>query len=61
MLRDAVFRTANVRTVGKNGLKQYLVEVGGDASELNQVVLLQALGQRDGVKVVEGVDGGAQT
>lgn len=32
-----------------------LEEVGGDSPELNQLVLLQALGQRDVVKVVIGI------
>jgi len=37
-----------------------LEEVGGDPPELDQLVLLQPLGQGDVVKVVVGVDGGAQ-
>ena len=38
-----------------------LVQVGGDATELNQLVFLQRLGEGDVVKVIKGVDGGAQT
>jgi len=38
-----------------------LVQVGADASELDQLVFLKTLGQRDVVKVVERVDGRAQT
>eukprot|EP00123_Amoebidium_parasiticum_P016952 comp23654_c0_seq1/m.40409 comp23654_c0_seq1/g.40409 ORF comp23654_c0_seq1/g.40409 comp23654_c0_seq1/m.40409 type:complete len:589 (+) comp23654_c0_seq1:220-1986(+) len=37
-----------------------LIHVGGNPSELNQLVLLKLLGQGNGVKVVEGVDGVAQ-
>ena len=37
-----------------------LEEVGGDSPELDQFVLLKPLGQGDIVKVVVGVDGGAQ-
>jgi len=37
------------------------VQVCADASELNQFVLLQTLCERDVIKVVEGVDGRAQT
>ena len=37
-----------------------LVQVGANASELDQLVLLQTLRQRDVVKVVEGVDGCSQ-
>lgn len=38
-----------------------LVEVGGNAAELDQLVLLEALREGDVIKVVVGVDGGAQT
>lgn len=38
-----------------------LVQVGGDASELRQLVLLQTLGQADVVKVVERIDRRSQT
>lgn len=38
-----------------------LEQVGCDPPELDQLMLLQALGQRDVVKVVIGVDGGAQS
>ena len=37
-----------------------LVQVGGDAAELDQLVLLQALGQADGVKVIVGIYGRPQ-
>lgn len=37
-----------------------LEEVGRDPPELNQLVLLQALGQRDVIKVVVSVNGSAQ-
>lgn len=37
-----------------------LEEIGCDPSKLDQLVLFQALGQGDVVKVVIGIDGGAQ-
>lgn len=38
-----------------------LVEVGCDAPELDQFVLLQALSQRYVIKVVVGINGSSQT
>ena len=38
-----------------------LVQVCGDASELQELVLLQTLGEGDVVKVVEGVDWGTES
>ena len=38
-----------------------LKEIGGDPPELDELVLLQPLGQRDVVKVVVGVDGRTQS
>ena len=38
-----------------------LVEVGGDAAEFNQLVLLEPLGQDNRVEVVEGVDARLQS
>ena len=37
-----------------------LVEVGGDPSELDELVLLQGLGQPDVVEIVEGIDAGLE-
>ena len=37
-----------------------LVQVGGDSSELDELVLLEHLRQRDVVEIVEGVDAGLE-